>query len=350
MRGKNFNDDQILQSHFFVADPKQSTMRLDKFLTDRVFKVTRSRIQNAIKAGLVFVNGDDLVKSNYKVRPGDRIEFLIPKPYDEAITVQPDEIPLDIRYEDDYLLVVYKPAGMVVHPGIGNYRRTLVNALVYYFQDLPVMAGNPENRPGLVHRIDKNTSGLLVVAKSDDAIFKLAKQFQEHTIHRRYQAIVWGEPEEDEGTIENWIGRHPRFRTKMAVMEDEKHAKWSVTHYKVLERLYYVSLIECNLETGRTHQIRVHFSNMGHPLFNDTKYGGDRIMKGTVFSKYKQFVENCFKIMPRHALHAKELGFVHPITGEQMMFTTELPTSMEDCLARWRTYVTDRKSKLTLEG
>ncbi len=343
------NDDEILQSHLFIADPKQGPVRLDKFLTDKVFKVTRNRVQNAIKAGLVFVNGDDLVKSNYKVRPGDRIEFMIPKPYDEAVTVQPDEIPIDIRYEDEHLLVVYKPAGMVVHPGIGNYRRTLVNALVFYFNDLPVMAGNPENRPGLVHRIDKNTSGLLVVAKTDEAVFKLAKQFQNHTIHRRYQAIVWGEPAEDEATIQNWIGRHPRFRTKMTVLDEDENGKWSVTHYKVLERLYYVSLIECNLETGRTHQIRVHMSNAGHPLFNDSKYGGDRIVKGTVFSKYKQFVENCFQGMPHQALHAKELGFIHPATGEQMMFKTELPQEMEDCLQRWRTYVSDRKSKLTLD-
>ena len=335
--------------HLFVADPKQSPMRLDKFLVDRMFKVTRTKIQNAIKAGLVFVNADDSMSANYKIRPNDKIEVHIPKPYDESIGVQPEAIPLDVRYEDEHLLVVYKPAGLVVHPGIKNYHGTLVNALVYYFNDLPIMAGNPENRPGLVHRIDKNTSGLLVVAKSEEACFGLAKQFQAHTIHRRYQAIVWGEPAEDEGTIERWVGRDQRFRTKMAVLPDEKHAKWSITHYKVIERLYYVSLVECRLETGRTHQIRVHMKHIGHPLFNDYKYGGDRIVKGTIFGKYKQFVENCFKVIPYHALHAKELGFIHPATNEEMLFTTELPEAMELCLERWRNYVHDRKSKLALD-
>ena len=343
------NDEGFLQKHLFVADPKQSPLRLDKFLTDRIFKVTRSKIQGAIRAGLVYVNGDDSIKANYKVRPGDQIEVHIPKPYDEGVRVEPEKIPLDIRYEDDHLLVVYKPAGMVVHPGIGNYRGTLVNALVWYFKDLPIMPGNPENRPGLVHRIDKNTSGLLVVAKSDEASFGLSKQFQQHTIHRRYQAIIWGEPEEDEGTIKCRVGRHQRYRTKMTVLTDERYGKWSVTHYKVLERLYYVSLVECRLETGRTHQIRVHFSHLGHPLFNDFKYGGNKIVKGTIFSKYKQFVENCFRVMPRHALHAKELGFVHPVTKKEMLFTTDLPDSMKDCLERWRNYVQDRKSKLALE-
>lgn len=343
------NEEDFLQKHLFIADPKQGPVRLDKFLTDRIFKVARNRIQGAIKAGLVYVNGDDNVRANYKVRPNDEIEILIPKPYDEGVGVEPDEIPLDIRYEDDHILVVYKPAGMVVHPGIGNYRKTLVNALVFYFKDLPIMAGNPENRPGLVHRIDKNTSGLLVVAKTEEASLGLSKQFAAHTIHRRYQAIVWGEPEEEEGTIETWTGRHPRFRTKMTVLPDEKKGKWSITHYKVLEKLYYVSLIECRLETGRTHQIRVHMKYKGHPLFNDTKYGGDRVVKGTIFSKYKAFVDNCFKIMPRHALHAKELGFVHPITNEEMLFTTELPAEMQECLDKWRNYVHDRKSKLALD-
>ena len=220
--GQYTDEEGFLQKHLFVADPKQGPMRLDKFLTDRLFKVTRTKVQNAIKAGLVYVNGDDNIKSNYKIRPNDEIEIRMLKPYDEGVGVEPENIPLDIRYEDDHLLIVHKPAGMVVHPGIGNYRGTLVNALVYYFNDLPIMPGNPENRPGLVHRIDKYTSGLLVVAKSDEASFGLAKQFSAHTIHRRYQAIVWGEPEEDEGTIERWMGRHDRFRTKMAVRPDEK--------------------------------------------------------------------------------------------------------------------------------
>ena len=344
------NHEELHQKHLFVADPKQGAIRLDKFLTDRIFKITRSRVQNAIKAGLVSVNGDDSIKSNYKIRPGDRIEFYFPRPYDEACSVLPDKIPLDIRYEDDHLLVLHKPAGMVVHPGVGNYRLTLVNALVHYFQekDLPIMPGNPDNRPGLVHRIDKNTSGLMVIAKTEDAIFKLAKQFQAHTIHRRYQAIIWGEPEENEGTVKNFIGRHPRYRTKMSVTDEEGRGKWSVTHFRVIEKLYYVSLVECSLETGRTHQIRVHMSHLGHPLFNDEKYGGSEIVKGTVFSKYRQFVENCFQVMPRHALHAKEIGFVHPATDEKMVFTSELPDTMLQCLERWRTYVADRKAKLSL--
>lgn len=335
--------------HHFIADPKQSAIRVDKFLTDRIFKITRSKVQNAIKAGLVTVNEKE-VKANYKVKPGDVVEVSIPKPLDEAISLTPENIPLDIVYEDDDLLVVHKPAGMVVHPGIGNYKHTLVHGLAYYFKNLPVMAGNPGNRPGLVHRIDKDTSGLLVVAKSEYAMFHLGKQFHDHKIHRRYQAIIWGEPEEESGTITSYIGRHPRYRTRMAVVENEENGKWSRTHWKMLERLYYVSLIELQLETGRTHQIRVHMSHEGFPLFNDAKYGGDRIVKGTVFSKYKQFVLNCFAAMPRHALHAKELGFEHPATGKEMLFDSDLPQDMTACLERWRTYVTDRKSKLTIES
>lgn len=347
---KILTDDDLFVPHVYVADPKQGAMRIDKFLTDRVFKITRSRVQNAIKAGMVTVNGAE-IKSNYVIRPGDRIEFRMPRPLEDVVTVQPDDIPLDIRYEDDHIMVVYKPAGMVVHPGIGNYRGTLVNALVAYHngKNLPVMAGNPENRPGLVHRIDKNTTGLLVIGKTEDAIYKLAKQFFDHTVHRRYHAIIWGEFEEDEGTIESYLARHPRFRTRMAVTDDEAQGKWACTHWKVLERLYYVSLLELHLETGRTHQIRVHMASKGHPLFNDEKYGGAHVVKGTVFSKYKQFVENCFQAMPRHALHAKELGFTHPATGERMLFTSDLPAGMEDCLNRWRNYVADRRAKLTLE-
>ncbi len=335
------------EPHKYVADKGQGVMRLDKFLSERIFGISRSRVQNAIKAGLVKVN-DEEEKANYKIRPNDVVEMLMPKPMDEAVKVQPDKIPLNIIYEDDDLLVLNKPAGMVVHPGVGVYRKTLVNALAYYFQDLPVMEGNPDNRPGLVHRIDKDTSGLMVVAKSEFAMFSLAKQFHDHTIHRRYHAIIWGEMEEDEGTIENYLGRHPRFRKKMAVQEDGE-GKLAITHWKVLERLYYISYMELHLETGRTHQIRVHMSHLGHPLFNDERYGGNRIMKGTVFSKYKQFVENCFEILPRQALHAKEIGFVHPRTGQHMKFDSELPMPMQDCLARWRTYVTDRKQKLTLD-
>lgn len=344
---KLFKEENLFENHLLIADPKQGSIRLDKFITDRIFKITRSRVQNAIKAGLVDVNGQEQ-KSNYKVRPGDRVTMMMPKPFDEACTVMPDQIPLNIVYEDNDLIVINKQAGLVVHPGVGNYRRTLVNGLVYYFKDLPVMDGNPNNRPGLVHRIDKDTSGLLVVAKTEYAIFHLAKQFHDHSIHRRYHAIVWGEPEENTGTIKNYLARHPRYRKRMAVVDDGS-GKWACTHWKVLERLYYVSHMELRLETGRTHQIRIHMANMGHPLFNDSKYGGDRIVKGTIYSKYRQFVENCFEMLPRHALHAKELGFVHPTTGKEMFFDTELPSSLTDCLARWRTYVTDRKSKLLLE-
>ncbi|MCB0519974.1 MAG: RluA family pseudouridine synthase [Lewinellaceae bacterium] len=338
--------DELYEKSLFIADPNQGLMRLDKFITDRMFKVARNKVQNAIKAGLVKVNGTE-EKANYKVKPGDKVEMMIPKPYDEAVKALPDDIPLNIHYEDDHLIIINKPAGMVVHPGVGNYRRTLVNALVFHFQNLPVMEGNPENRPGLIHRIDKNTSGLIVIGKTEKAIYGLAKQFYDHSIHRRYQAIVWGEPEEDEGTIKNYLARHPRFRKKMAVVDDGT-GKWACTHWKVLERLYYVSLMEMKLETGRTHQIRVHMSNMGHPLFNDEKYGGDRIMKGTIFTKYKQFVENCFDMIPRQALHAKELGFIHPITGKEVFFESDLPEEFGACLERWRTYVTDRKAKLTL--
>ena len=339
--------DDLYEKHLFIADPKQGSIRLDKFITDRMFKASRNRVQNAIKAGLVMVNELEQ-KANYKVRPGDKIELTLPRPYDEACGVIPDEIPLNIVYEDNDLLIVNKAPGMVVHPGVGNYRRTLVNALAFYFQDLPVMEGNPENRPGLIHRIDKDTSGLLVIGKTEYAMFHLGAQFQKHSIHRRYQAIIWGEMEEEEGTIKNYLARDPRFRQRMAVVTDGS-GKWACTHWKVLERLYYVSHLELQLETGRTHQIRVHMSNMGHPLFNDVKYGGNRVVKGTVFSKYKSFVENCFKVLPRHALHAKELGFIHPTTGKEMFFDSEMPERMTDCLDRWRNYVADRKAKLTLE-
>ncbi|MEY3368276.1 MAG: hypothetical protein RI973_1431 [Bacteroidota bacterium] len=339
--------DELFEKHLFIADPNQGFMRLDKFITDRMFKASRSKVQNAIKAGLVRVNELEQ-KANYKVRPGDKVELTLPRPYDEACKVVPDHIPLDIVYEDDSVLIINKPPGMVVHPGVGNYRRTLVNALAYYFQDLPVMEGNPENRPGLVHRIDKETSGLLVIGKTEYALFHLGAQFQKHTIHRRYHAIIWGELEENEGTIKNYLARDPRHRQRMAVVTDGT-GKWACTHWNVLERLYYISHIELKLETGRTHQIRVHMSNMGHPLFNDVKYGGDRIVKGTVYSKYKSFVDNCFKTLPYHALHAKELGFVHPETGKEIFFDSAVPDRMTTCLDRWRNYVADRKAKLALE-
>ncbi len=339
--------EELFERHLFMADPQQGLMRLDKFITDRMFKASRNKVQNAIKAGLVKVNELEQ-KANYKVRPGDRVEMTLPRPYDEACKVIPEEIPLDIVYEDNDVLVINKPPGMVVHPGVGNYRRTLVNALAYYFKDLPVMEGNPDNRPGLVHRIDKETSGLLVIGKTEYALFHLGAQFQKHAIHRRYHAIIWGELEESEGTIRNYLARDPRHRQRMTVVDDGT-GKWACTHWKVLERLYYISHLQLRLETGRTHQIRVHMSHLGHPLFNDSKYGGNRIVKGTVYSKYKAFVDNCFKALPRHALHAKELGFIHPTTGKEMFFDSAIPDRMLDCLDRWRTYVSDRRAKLAIE-
>jgi len=335
-------NDEFVDRQIIIADPKQSPIRIDKFLVDRLMRASRNRIQNGIKAGSVLVN-DKEVKSNYKVRPGDVIQVILPRPYDESQHLLPQEIPLDIIYEDDDLLVLNKEVGMVVHPGIGHSKGTLVNALAYYFQELPVLGGNPANRLGLVHRIDKDTSGLLVVAKTDFALTHLAKQFYNHTIKRSYYALVWGEPEPLKGTIEANIGRHPRFRKNFTTFKEEDVGKWAVTHYEVIEPLYYVSLVKCELETGRTHQIRVHMKHLGHPLFNDVKYGGDQIHKGTVFSKYKSFVKKCFGLIPRQALHAKSLGFVHPVTGKEMFFDSELPEDFQAGLAEWRKYLHSRK-------
>lgn len=340
--GQDSDDYQDHQQ--IVIDPKQSPLRIDKFLMDRLMKVSRNRLQNAIRSGSILVN-DKEVKPNFKVKPGHVITMILPKPPQEHLgPVKPEDIPLDIRYEDDELLVVYKPPGMVVHPGVGHSSGTLVNALAYHFKDLPVMEGNDPDRVGLVHRIDKNTSGLLVIAKTDYAMTHLAKQFYNHTVDRTYQALVWGAPDPPDGTIEANVGRHPRFRKLFTVFPENDEGKWAVTHYKTLEDLYYVSLIECRLETGRTHQIRIHMQHLGHPLFSDDKYGGDAIVKGTVFSKYKRFVENCFTIMPRQALHAKSLGFTHPSTGERHYFETDLPEDFGAVLEKWRTYVNSRKT------
>jgi 23S rRNA pseudouridine1911/1915/1917 synthase len=335
-------EDEYYDHHYIDVDPKQSLIRIDKFLMDRLFKVSRNRIQNAIRSGSILVDEKE-VKPNFKIKPGQRISIILPRPPGEGVKLAPQNIPLDILFEDDDLLILNKPPGMVVHPGIGHYKGTLVNALAYHFKDLPVMRGNYNDRLGLVHRIDKNTSGLMVVAKSDYAITHLAKQFYYHTIERTYLALIWGEPAEDKGAIRAHVGRHPRFRQRFAAFPDGEHGKWAVTHYKVLERLYYVSLVQCNLETGRTHQIRVHMEHLGHPLFNDERYGGDRIVKGTVFSKYKRFVENCFTILPRHALHAKSLGFVHPTTGKEMYFEVDIPSDFQQVLDRWRNYIHSRK-------
>lgn len=329
-------EDQDLYEHLkIIVDKGQSLLRIDKFLMSRVENASRNRIQNAIDAGNVLVN-DKPIKSSYKVKPADKITVVLPHPPRDT-AIYPENIPLDIIYEDDDLLVVDKSAGMVVHPGFNNYTGTLVNALAFHFEQLPQLPGN-EGRPGLVHRIDKDTSGLLVIAKNEWAITYLAKQFFDHTIARKYYALVWGDVVQD-GTVHGYIGRSEKDRRVMAVYDDENKGKWSVTHYRILESLGYVTLIECQLETGRTHQIRAHMQSIGHPLFNDAVYGGDRILKGTVFAKYRQFVDNCFKILPRQALHAKEIGFVHPRTKKSMHFDTPLPQDFELCLNKWRDYV-----------
>ena len=330
------NENKDLYEHFhFVAQKGQQPLRVDKYLMNYIENATRSKIQQAAKDGNIYVN-DVTVKSNYKVKPNDVVRVLFEHPPYEFLLV-PEDIPLTIVYEDDALLVVNKPAGMVVHPGHGNYSGTLINALTFHFDNLP---NNSSNRPGLVHRIDKDTSGLLVVAKTEEAMTHLAKQFFDKTSEREYISLVWGDVKEDQGTIEGAIGRHPKNRLQNTVFigDDAHKGKPAVTHYKVLERFGYVTLVSCKLETGRTHQIRVHLKHIGHTLFNDERYGGDRILKGTSFSKYKQFVENCFSILTRQALHAKTLGFVHPVTQEKMKFDFPVPDDISQCLEKWRNY------------
>lgn len=340
----NFNEDELdetsgnddLYEHYrFKADRGQNPLRVDKYLMNLIEKATRNKIQKAAEAGNIHVNGVP-VKSSYKVKGNDLVTVLFEHPPYEFLLV-PENIPLDIVYEDDVVVVVNKPAGMVVHPGHGNYSGTLINALTYHFENLPT---NSNNRPGLVHRIDKDTSGLLVVAKTEEAMTHLAKQFFDKSTEREYVALVWGNMEADAGTIEGNIGRHPKNRLQNTVYEGEEAEKGkpAVTHYKVLERLGYVTLVSCRLETGRTHQIRVHMKHIGHTLFNDERYGGDRILKGTTFTKYKQFVENCFKVLPRQALHARSLGFEHPVSDEFMRFESPIPEDMEACLEKWRNY------------
>ena len=326
--------EEELFEHFRFDVPKgQLLLRIDKFLMNLIPNATRNKIQNAASAGDIYVN-DVPVKSNYRVKPLDVVRIMLSHPPFEN-RVDPENIPLNIVYEDSTLLLINKPADFVVHPGHGNYTGTLVNALAYHFENLPM---NSSERPGLVHRIDKDTTGLLVIAKTEAAMTHLAKQFEAKTTEREYIALVWGTVKEDEGTIEGNIARHVKDRMQMAVFEDPNIGKPAVTHYKVLERFGYVTLVSCILETGRTHQIRVHMKHLGHPLFNDARYGGDLILKGTTFTKYKQFIDNCFKILPRQALHAKTLGFVHPTTGEMMRFDTELPQDMQDCIEKWRNY------------
>ena len=333
-------DDGALFEHYnIIVDPGQTLLRIDKFLSNRLMNATRSRLQAAADEGKILVN-KVAVKSSYKVKPGDEISIVMDYPRRE-LKIIPEDIPLNIVYEDDDLLVVNKPAGLVVHPGHGNYSGTLVNALAYHFKELPLF-NSDDPRPGLIHRIDKNTSGLLVVAKTLEAKTKLSLQFFEKTTKRKYVALVWGDLENNEGTITGNIGRSLKNRQVFTVFPDGEHGKHAVTHYKVIERLGYVNLVECRLETGRTHQIRVHMKHIGHPLFNDDNYGGDQVLRGTTFTKYKQFVANCFAMIPRQALHAQMLGFVHPVTGEEMLFESELPDDLANVIVKWRNYLSNR--------
>jgi len=329
-------DDELYEHHRIVVDPGQAPLRLDKFLMDKLPNVTRNKIQQGIRDGFVHVN-EEAVKSNYKVKPEDVVTIALPEPPREDEVV-PEDIPLNIVYEDEDLLVVNKPAGMVVHPAYQNWTGTLVNALVYHFQSLPEMKGN-KGRPGLVHRIDKDTSGLLVIAKSEAAMTGLAKQFFDHSIERTYLALIWGLPDQSSGTVNINLGRSLKDRRITEAFEDPAIGRKAITHYEVIEELRYVSLIRCKLETGRTHQIRAHMKYLGHPIFNDPTYGGDKIMKGTVFSKYKSFVENCFKCLTGQALHAATLGFVHPVTKEKVFYEAPLPSDFEEVLEKWRRYV-----------
>jgi 23S rRNA pseudouridine1911/1915/1917 synthase len=329
-------DEELFEHHKVISAPGQEVLRVDKFLLQRVPNTSRNKLQVAAKSGNVVVNGTK-VKQNYKVKPGDEISIVLPYPIRE-IELIPQDIPLNIAYEDDTLVVVNKPAGMVVHPGYGNYKGTLVNALVYHFENLPEKIDNYYGRPGLVHRLDKHTTGLLVIAKTETALTMLAKQFYDRTTERRYHALVWGDVEEG-GTVTGHIGRSLKNRKVMTVFPEGEHGKHAVTHYTVLKRFGYVTLVECKLETGRTHQIRAHMKFIGHPLFNDLEYGGDKILKGLPSSKYKKFVANCFDLIPGQALHAKTLGFEHPDTKEYIRLDSELPVGFTRILEKWMTFI-----------
>ncbi len=336
----DYND---LYEHFrFSADPGQSSLRIDKFLFNKLEGTSRSRIQSAANAGSILVNGT-AVKPNYRVKPSDSISIVLPHPPRKTELI-PEDIPLDIVHEDEDVIVVNKEPGMVVHPGHGNYSGTLVNALMYHLREHDLFSSG-EERPGLVHRIDKNTSGLLVVAKNELALNKLAIQFFNKTSRRTYLALVWGDMKQDHGTIEGHIGRNPKNRKQMHVFPGGEQGKTAVTHYSVLQRLGYVNMVECKLETGRTHQIRVHFQYLGHPLFNDPDYGGDRILRGTTFTKYKQFVQNCFDLLPGQALHARTLGFVHPSTGKEVLFEVDPPAGLGTVMQKWQTYIQGRNEE-----
>ncbi|MBN2665305.1 MAG: RluA family pseudouridine synthase [Bacteroidales bacterium] len=338
---EELTDQQELFEHYrFISEPGQSLMRLDKFLSTRIEKTSRTRIKNAANAGNILVNNKP-VKPNYRVKPNDIVQVVLPNPPRE-IELIPENIPLNIIYEDDDVVVVNKDPGMVVHPAYGNYTGTLVNALMYHFRDIPMFQSG-ELRPGLVHRIDKNTSGILVIAKNELALNKLSRQFYERTTGRKYVALVWGTPDPSEGTITGHVGRNIRDRKIMQVFPDGSQGKPAITHYSLIENFGYVSLVECRLETGRTHQIRVHFSHIKHPLFNDVEYGGEKILRGTTFAKYQQFIRNCFTILPRQALHAKSLSFDHPVTGKRLFFDSELPDDMKQVIEKWRNYTSGRE-------
>ena len=347
MKEENHNDnidetenDELYEHHKFIADKGQEVLRIDKFLMDRLANTSRNKIQNAAKNGTILVNGV-AVKQNYKIKPEDEVSIVMPYPVRE-IELIPEDIPLDIHYEDDTVIVINKQADMVVHPGYGNYSGTLVNGLIHHFEQLPSKSDDFFGRPGLVHRLDKHTTGLMVVAKTEDALTNLSKQFYDRTTERRYHALVWGDFEEDEGTVIGNLGRSIKDRKLMTVFPDGDFGKHAVTNYKVLRRFGYVTLVECKLETGRTHQIRAHMKHIGHTLFNDLEYGGDKVLKGTTFSKYKSFVQNNFSLLTGQALHAKTLGFVHPKTKEFMRFDSELPSDFQAVLERWETYLAAR--------
>jgi len=335
----NEESNELYEHHHVVADPGQTVLRIDKFLQYHIANTSRNKIQQAARAGNIIVN-EKPVKPNYKVKPGDVVSVVLTWPPRE-VEIIPQEIPLNIVFEDDDLMVINKPAGLVVHPGHGNWDGTLLNGLAYYFK---VNNKQVKNEYGyLVHRIDKDTSGLLLVAKTEEAQTKLAKQFFDHTVERSYEALVWGDLNAEEGTIEGHIGRSLKDRRVMTVFPNGEYGKAAISHYKVLQRFGYVTLVECKLETGRTHQIRAHFKYIGHPLFNDARYGGDQILKGTTFTKYKQFIQNCFKIIPRQALHARSIGFIHPKTNEPMFFDSELADDMKAVILKWENYTAQRE-------
>lgn len=347
MKDEKMGEEQspYVEEVLIKVDPKQTPIRIDKYLLERLEKISRNKIQIGLTAGNITVD-EKKVKPNYKVRPNQNIKVLIPRYNLEGYQLEGEDIPLDIHYEDEDLMIVNKPAGLVVHPGVGNKTGTLVNAVKFYLDNktLPSMEGNGADRPGLVHRIDKNTSGLIVIAKNEYAISHLSKQFYDHTIERAYKALVWGTFDSDKGTIDVNVGRHPVDRIIMTTFPEGDQGKHAITHYEVLEDMYYVSLVKCKLETGRTHQIRVHLKSQNHPLFNDDRYGGDRVVKGTVYSKYKQFVKNCFDIMPYHALHAYYLGFIHPRTEKFVEFEVPYPKNFDKVVNKWRAYLSAKKN------